>query len=225
LAVSLIIYYGILFLGVLTGAFKFKRLLKPGRFLLTLVLYVFIKEFSAFLINKTFGYSLDYYKYLSSIDFILTMIVFLNIPILKSKQTLLLIILLAGIGFYFLNIFIWQPPGKGIDSYFKIGKSFLLIICALVLLFCLTKYINQQNPLKSSEFWFSSGTLIFYTVSMFYWGIFNYNLANKQAIMKQILRPLFEYSNYILYGCITFSLWMNNFINSEKKGSQHNVEG
>ncbi len=211
-----VFYFSILLIVTVIGAFKYRTLSVPGRFLFLLVAYTLVKEISAFIIAKTTGYNLSFYKYLSPVDFLLTMAVFWNIPTLVNRRLILSTISVIVIVFYFLNLFIWQPPGKGVDSNFKLLRSFFLVMVTLLLFFGMAKNIYSIDFWKNSEFWFGSAILIFYVVNIFYWGVYNYYLGNKQLIMKQVLRPTFDLSNYIFYGFLGIALWFDSFLYSKK---------
>lgn len=134
------LYFIILIIAALTGVFKIKRLSKPALLLFILILFVLFKELSAFLLSKYFSYNLSFYRYLSPVDFTITILIFLSIPILKPYRFINLTILSIGILFYLVNTFVLPPKANSIDSYFKMTRAFLLILSSLLLLFQITRY-------------------------------------------------------------------------------------
>ncbi len=210
MGISEYIYFSILLIAVVIGLVKFKNLSHPGKALFVLVSYVFIKEITAFIIGRKLEYNLSFYKYLSLIDFILTINILLRIKVLEqSKKTLLAISVIVVI-FYVVNLIIFQPPGKGIDSNFKLIRSFFLVLISLLFFFRMTAYVYKISIWSNSDFWVCTAILIFYVISIFYWGVFNYYLGNKQVVIKEVVRPVFEYANYIFYAMLGAALFYDN---------------
>lgn len=212
MAISEFIYFSILFIVVVVGLVKFKGLSGPGKALFILVSFVFIKETAAFIIGRKLRYNLSFYKYLSPIDFILTINILLRIKVLEQSKKILLAISATVVVFYIINLIILQPPGKGIDSNFKLIRSFFLIIASLLLFYKMAKYVYAISIWQNSEFWLCAAILIFYVINIFYWGVFNYYLGNKQAVIKEVVRPAFEYANYVFYTMLGVSLFYDNFM-------------
>jgi hypothetical protein len=214
-----LLYFIILVFGMLAGVLKYKHLPKAGRILFYLIVFIFFKEISARILANKFQFNLSFYQYLSPVDYILTFAVFFTIPFLKKFRRVFFVTGLIVIAFYFLNLSLWQVPGKGIDSNFKLVRSFFLVLYSLILFYNLIAISNGGNIFKNSQFWFASGILIFYVFSIFYWGVFNYYLGNKPMVMTKALRPIFEISNYLLYFFFAISLWLHNFSNTTKRVS------
>jgi hypothetical protein len=93
----------------------------------------------------------------------------------------------------------------------------------LLLFFSMTKHIGRNSLFQNSEFWFGCGVLIFYAVSIFYWGVYNYRISINDPYMKNILRPLFEYANYTFYSLLAITLYFNRFTIPVNHSNSHNV--
>lgn len=212
MAISEYVYFSILLIVVVVGLVKFKNLSRPGKALFVLVSYVFIKEISAFIIGRKLGYNLSFYKYLSLIDFILTINILLRIKVLEQSKRPLLVISATIVIFYVVNLIVLQPPGKGIDSNFKLVRSFFLVLISLLFFYRMTGCVYKISIWSNSDFWFCTAILIFYVISIFYWGVFNYYLGNKQAVIKEVVRPVFEYANYVFYSMLGAALFYDNFM-------------
>lgn len=208
-----IIYFLILIIGVIIGVLKYKHLLLPAKILFYLIVFIFLKEAIAFTISF-FGYNLSFYQYLSLIDFVIIAVMLLNTKELKKDRWYILSIICIIFVFYFVNLLVWQPPGKKIDSNFKLLKSFFLVSFSLILYRRLLEF-PSDNILTKSLFWIGSGILIFNVINIFYWGVFNYYIGDKNSVLIQI-RPFFNIANYIMYSFFSIAIFFNRFSNAQK---------
>jgi hypothetical protein len=220
MTVSEIVYYAILILGILIGIIRFKALSIPAKTLWALFIYIFLKEVSASLLAYQVGYNLSFYQLMSPLDFCLTAFIFASIGIMQSFRKHILIASIIVFVFFFLNLFVWQPPGSGADTNFKMFRSFFLIIFSLALFTRLSDNADMGNIFKKSSFWVGAGVMIFYTFNIFYWGAYNYFLGHNKGIMNSLLRPMFIGVNYILYVFLAIALFLNRFGSPEKKLSR-----
>jgi len=211
--ISAIVYFSILFAGVVIGAWRYKYLLRPAKILFYLIVFILLKESVAFTISF-FGYNLFFYQYLSLIDFVIISVIFLVSPELKGDKWIIISATSIISIFYVINLLFLQPPGKIIDSNFKLIKGLFLVLYSMLIYRRLLEF-PSENIFGKSIFWIASGILVFNVVNIFYWGIFNYYLGNKKSVLLQI-RPFFDFANYIMYISFSVSIYLNKFSNSKR---------
>jgi len=192
------------------GILKFRDLALASRLIFLLISYVFLKEVAAILIARLTSYNLSFYKFLSPVDFLITLSIFVFIPAMRGLRGLLFITGLLVVCFYFINLIYLQPPGFGIDSNFKMVRSAFLVFLSLILFYRLMANPDEETVFRKSAFWFCSALILFYVFNIFYWGVFNYGLARKVNYTSKLVL-FFEVSNYILYSFLTISMFVNNF--------------
>src|SRR5258708_6407117 len=133
--VSQYIYFGILLMGIVLGMLRIRRLALASKFILLLIGYVFVKELIANFLAHKFSFNLSFYKFLSPVDYLLTLFIFFFIPLMKKMRWLIYILGVLVIVFYFYNLIFLQPPGQGIDSNFKMVRSVALVLLSLILFY------------------------------------------------------------------------------------------
>ncbi len=186
-------------LGVIVGLFRFSRNHTSGRLLTVLFVYILCKEVYAAYLASRFNDNLSYYKYLGLLDACLIILIIGSIPIMSQYRKLLIVLGACIVLFYLVNLFYFQPPGKGVDTYFKIFRSVMFVLLSLITLVRINNTVDEKPLLNRYEFWISLGMLVFYSFNIFYWGLFNYFLQHKSDIHDQLLRPMFIIVNYFMY--------------------------
>jgi lysylphosphatidylglycerol synthetase-like protein (DUF2156 family) len=217
MTITELLYYGILFSGIVIGSLKFRGLKAPGKLLWLMMIYILVKELLASYLAAKIHNNLSYYQVLSPVDFCFTLLLLGSLPPMKNVHRYLWLIGLIVVAFFFLNVSIWQPPGKGADTNFKMFRSFFLVLLSLVLFARLNYRADDKSIFSKSIFWISTGLIVFYSFNIFYWGAYNYFLHHNPAILNGFLRSFFIAANYILYICFSIALLLNNF--SDKNNS------
>lgn len=214
------IYYCILLIGVLIGAVKFQRLSFTSRLIFFFIVYIIAKELIADNIAKLYNFNLHFYQLFAPVDFLFLVYIYWNIVEFNKYRGVLLTICMITISFFFLNIAVLQPLYSGIDSYFKLLRSFFLVLISLLLFHSAVLNLPPHPLHKKSMFWFNIGVLIFYSLSIFYWGLFNYDYIQKERpVINPAIRKMFEIGNYALYSFLAISIWINNFSTLEDNKS------
>lgn len=210
--VTTTIYFLLLAAGVVAGALRFRMLSMPARWLWALFIFILTKEGVAIIMAASGRANLDFYKFLGPVDFVLTAMVFLTIPLMKRASRLLFFLSVLVLVFYLLNITFWQPLGRGqADTNFKLVRSTALIVFSLVLFLMLARHADEMSLYSKSNFWLCVGVITFNATSIFYWGAYNYFLNHNSQTFEAIFRPVFITANYIQYGLLAFALFRNNF--------------
>lgn len=189
----------------------YKRLLLVEKIIFFFILFIFLKESTAYCLAIYYKYNLKFYKFLSPLDFLFISSAVWHIPIMKKHNVLILLFTLLIILFYGLNFLFFQKTNIKIDSNLKLLKSILLIIYSLLLLFAFVSHPDEKLIFSKSIFWFGTGLLIFNIISIFYWGMYNYFLHVINDKLKLLLRLTFELANYFMYFSLATSIFFNNF--------------
>jgi hypothetical protein len=207
--ITKLLYFSILLIGVFAGTILFRKNEKPGRFLLLLFVYVFLKEFLAAYLAVKFRNNLSYYQLLGPVDACLIILIIGSFPIMKNLRKFLVLNALLIFVFYFVNLIFLQPPGTGADTNFKVFRSFFMVLLSLIIFIRLNNTVGDIPLFKRTAFWVGAGMLIFYTFNIFYWGFFNYLLVHKNFVLDQVLRPMFISVNYIMYLTFIVAIFSN----------------
>ncbi|HYE55553.1 MAG TPA: hypothetical protein VD996_11940 [Chitinophagaceae bacterium] len=199
MSIPAIIYQVILLLGLLTGVAKYKSLESVGKLIFFFLVYINIKEAIALLLAQRTNYNLHFYQIAAPIDFLFLMFIYCNLHESKRLRWTIVSIALVVITFFIINLTSLQPLGKTVDTYFKLVRSFFLVLISLMVFQNILQRRDGLRLKDSSTFWFNTGVLIFFSTSIFYWGLYNYSLTLKGFAIPGIIRRLYEFSNYCMY--------------------------
>jgi hypothetical protein len=206
-----IIYYAILLAGAVIGLTQIRRSEEAGRWLTVLFLYLIVKELAAKFCAVYYHSNLGFYRITGIIDFVITTFVLLSIPVMHALKKAIYALAVGVILFYLVIIIKWEPQKGKADIYFELVNNFVLVCYALLLMKRIYESIDEESIFRKSAFWIAISTLLFYCVSIVFWGSFNYYVGKNSAIMGDVLTPLYHYANYVLYASYAVAVRLNNF--------------
>lgn len=200
-----IIYFLILLSGILTGAWYYRRLSFPSRILLFAILYIFIKESGAMVLSNLFKYNLSYYRYLGIVDFLVVALVFyLNFQQTWMRRTTAVLSLLLVL--YFIRRSLVYDEAS-MDTEFRMLRGVALVLLSLIGYMQILQSLETQSLIRVPFFWFCTGVLIFYALSIFYWGFYKtFQETNNAVNYYRIVRTVFDWGNYLMYLMFLISL-------------------
>lgn len=211
MSIAQFVYYAVLLIGLLVGIVDFKKLEKPAKYLCWVFAFIFCKEIYGQFLSTKSAFNLWFYRAVSPVDSLCLLLIFYFSKFIKLKT--LFVLVLCLVSFFLIDIFYLQVNQKGIDSYFKFFKGSGLIIISLWLLYKVISSDRIVNFMKHSLVWVALGIILFYSISMFYWGVFNFSIHRNEFTLLTQIRPYFEIGNYFMYSCFILGLKLNNFYN------------
>lgn len=207
MSAKIVIYLLLLFAGLLTGASQYRRLSFPYRVLFFTFVYIFVKEAGALILSIYFDSNLTYYRYLGIIDSLLVAWIFY----LSFERNWMRQITIAAsifmVAYFCLHSLRIKEPVLGLDTDFRLIRGVILVIFALFGYFQILKSMETHPLFQLPFFWFTTGVLVFYSVSIFYWGFLStfQQTLNGVSYFK-IVRGVFEWGNYLMYLMFLISL-------------------
>jgi hypothetical protein len=206
MSAKFIIYFILLSTVLAFGLFKLKGFNKPLKLLLILIVLVWCSEITGRWISTLFKSSLPVYHFLIPLQFMLYLLLYMEILNLKA-QTLFLfkILLISGLFFSIINsLFIQTLFLFPSNSLFLL--SIFLVICSLIHFLNMLRNPLDHSPLQDSFFWFSAGNLIFYCLTFFIFGFFNPLLKLAGHLPTWAGSIIFS-ANLLLYSSYFMSFW------------------
>lgn len=208
-------YNALLFAVSVIGVVNFKKLTTPFILLLVLVLLTLTTELavriiSSFLINPAFVYHIY-----APIQFALMCgIVYL----LAAREWRYAVYIILSCAFVYLTYFFFNSafiqsmkivPSNAI----LLGGVFYLIFITLIMI----QLLRSEKPLtiwKDPTFWFVLGTLVFYSIHVMVFGVYNRWLAHIKHLT--ILDYFNWFGNIAMYFCYGIALWLGSKQNRKR---------
>lgn len=199
--ISYIISYIIMASATTAGAVRYKRLSESSRWLLLLILLLFVREILAYWIGHIYRTNLIVYHFFIPLQCVVLLIVY-SIELKKYRRFIwisILIVLSGGVS----SLLIHRHQLTAVfPTTLENGVD---ILSVMVILLYLRELINQptihpfgQYPL----FWISIGWLLLVMLSTVSLGTFNYvssNHANTYAKLFDQIRTVAEWQLYALF--------------------------
>lgn len=190
-----ILYFGVLFLGVILSVIRFPVLRKAEKVLAFLLLTTLLQEavsYTYFIKEKS---NLDFFRLFSLLEFALvTSYYYLLVPNKNSRLTIIFLIA-GGLFWFFFPI---AGPTTAIP-----GLSFLLFeavsILCISLLSCLRLALREDaNPLKSAGFWITISFIIYWSIAYTRFGLLTFPYAASTNV-RYFLEDAFFITNIAFY--------------------------
>lgn len=202
-------YSLILFLGALIGFRRYHRLLKPFQLLTQLLTWTLIIEISSDLLKNYLGTNFPFYHFLLLVQFIYFLLIFYYFlsKHIKTRN----IVTFIGVYFTLLSIFVTFFY-HGFYEFPSINTLFFSIYTVLGSLILLLKMMENPisiSPLQQGIFWFSVGTLIFYSITFLFFGYYNVHL-NDMMLFPSWGYGFIRIANYLLYSCYFLALFFDS---------------
>lgn len=215
MSAKFIIYFILLSTVLVFGLIKLKRLNKPLKLLLILIILVWCSEITSRWISIQFKSSLPVYHFLIPLQFMLYLFLYMHILNLKASSLFFLkILLIAGLFFSIVNSLFFQTlflfPS---NSLFLL--SIFLVTCSLIHFLRMLRNPLNHSPLRDSFFWFSAGNLVFYCLTFFIFGFFN-PLLKLAGHLPAWANSIIFSANLLLYGSYFMSFWFGGKTISNK---------
>lgn len=176
---------------------SYKKLSGSYRILSLLILIVFFSELCSRLAYQFLGTSFIVYHFLIPVQITCYSIIYGN---LNKRSETSKIIKLIGLIFFLLSILC-----SLLYRNLNIFPSFnIILISILIIGFSLIHFkIMLQHPVltplfKQSVFWFNSGNLVFYCITFFLFGAYNFLVMIDFVIPRWIYHTIFI-ANFLLY--------------------------
>ncbi|SDD37087.1 hypothetical protein [Niabella drilacis] len=201
-------YIATLYLAVITGIIVFSRITSPPvRRVFILVVYTTVLETSVIFFREKFSTDtnvLPQYNFFMLIEFLFYAWFFkgvINIGAIKKSIDVFLLlfpVLWYIFVFGFFNISQW-------NSYtFLLGGS-CMVFFGLTYYYQLFKWLPPNYSIaRSSEFWITTGIMIFYTTGVPYMGMYNF-LSSNFEWLAQSLKPVLQVTNIIMYSLFAYA--------------------
>ncbi|MFT3825856.1 MAG: hypothetical protein QM731_18195 [Chitinophagaceae bacterium] len=201
IAVQFIIYLVILLADCITGAVNYKALTAPFKALLVLLIITLVSESTSLYLAYTIKLSFPVYHVYVLLSFILYSIIFYLLFI--SNRVLRTIVVSTGIVFTLFSVSnsLFIQRLNSFPSYSILISSILLVLYAL-LFFGFLSGRDEDKKNWNSLIILNSAILLFFSVQIFNWGIYNYML--KKHISAQSISRfgyIISLIYYIALGC------------------------
>ena len=205
-------------IAILYGSWRNKYLRLPFQLLLFLLIYSFAGEIFVNILGKQINTGGPYYHFHVMLEYGFLAIIYYS-SILKQYRWgkyWLYLSVIAVLSFNLLNSFYWQPitesalPTNGI----LVSSTFVLFM-GLITYTSLLNYSSNTPLIKTSVFWFNTGTILFYLTGFFIFALFKKYMSSD--IYSDIVKNILYISNLIMYSSYGISLYME--VSTNKKNN------
>jgi hypothetical protein len=186
--ITLIIYYSLLSIIIVTGIVRYKRLTIPYKILLLYIGVTLILEILSLICRYRYKNNLPVEHVASYSEFLLNSLVFYHL--FRSKQTkkIIMVCIAAITVFFIFNSLKLQPYMSSFPSNSTIVSEIFYVILSLMIFKQMLQYPLQINITRQSIFWYNTAILFFSTTVFLNFALVNY-------YVKHHLNPT------ILYNC------------------------
>jgi hypothetical protein len=191
------VYFFIIFLNTLIGAYQYKKMDKALHIFYVLTIAIFINEVISFSVNYLYNAEAIISHIYSVFELSLTTIYFLHTIYPKPKRSL--IIVTIAISFVLALIDLHFQKLETYNNYMIVVECLLICPQALYVLY---KTLNSDDIAQLSNnphFYIWRALLIWWSVTFFYWEFFIYIKKSQQYPTVFIYYLLF---NILVYGMI-----------------------
>lgn len=205
------VYLGILLMTFTWGVIFYNKISYPYKLTTQMVAFVIVGELVGFYLKNTLGSSFPMYHFLQPILLFYYAYIFYAltwkyywIRLLVFVIALLLISVSLFLNFYYYDFYSFPSISIILLSIYAVCGSLLL----------LTILLKNPNPSPiwiEPLFWLSSGTLVFYSITFFFFSYYDY-LLNANSIPNWGYQ-LNRFFNYVMY----FTTFLSLFFESHKK--------
>ncbi|XOV68013.1 MAG: hypothetical protein ACFHU9_02345 [Fluviicola sp.] len=187
-----LIYISILLIISLYGMITYRKHDQRFKYLILLVVFVFVSEVMTRVAAYTWRSSMPVYHFMVPVQLVLFWLVYST----KLKNTLLAILF----GSAFLFSLFYSGFAQSILTFPSIQICFLSFVVILASLVDLKGLLKTSTQLKLSEnpnVWFNFGNITFYSLTFFIFGLMNISID----IFPDWIYTFIFFANLILYVC------------------------
>ncbi len=208
------LYYGILFIGALTGLLLYSRVSAPFKSVALLLLVTLVNE----LVARYFKYQLrisnnPVYHIFTVIEYLLYAIIYSQFFKSKKWKQILFVTVLLLVFWEGINLAFFQQITKS-NTNTLLLESLLLVILSLNLFLKIRTDMEHGNLLSMGSLWFNAGVLLYYAVAILIWGFHSLKVYELQD-PPRIIYTLLLLFNTLLYSLFVVSICLDAF--SQKK--------
>lgn len=190
-------------IAIVAGAHRFRDFDLPSKILWLKTCAGFLADGIAMLAAIRYGNNMPVYSIYSLIDFVLTAAYFnYTVDVLRRTHIGMYV---GGIGVvcWLLNTIFLQPLGT-LSSYYMYFQGIVAIGLSFFYFFRLLLSSEDLRLGRLRHFWFSVLICLFWTITFFNWGLYNYFLVNERQWMWLINRSILAVSsiNYLAIATI-----------------------
>lgn len=205
MAPRLFFYFALILTGLMYGLILYKKLSKPFKYLTQLLVIIVSFEIGSHLLVGLIGTNLPIYHFLNLLQIgYYGYIYFILLDQHRKTRITLSLLFLGSIMILIIGLLsftsLYSFPSLGL-----VLISLLIICAALFKFYNMLKYPSRLHILKQSVFWFNTGNLLFFSITFFVFGYYQYFLS--ENIAPPAWRGvLIRGANYLLYSCYLISL-------------------
>lgn len=204
-----IIYLSLLAIATTTGLVAFKRLTSPFRYLVILLIYVFLLEGLIFGVNLMYpGKGTPVYHVNSIVLIFLTAMMYSRFVVLDhSSRRLIWIVSVACFLLALSNTLFYQRIST-FPSLSIVAHAFQSILLTLLVYRRMLKSPQQTLLIRQSVFWLNTGTLIYYSFNFV--GFAFYNSFKDSVVITSWWFYLNWLGNLLLYSSYLIAIYLNS---------------
>jgi hypothetical protein len=200
-----IIYFSAILTSITAAILQWRSVSKADKFIITLLLITLLNELLAIGAMKILRNDMLLYHVYSPIELLIICLYF-NEKI-QSLKRFHIGIGIGVLGFIIASInIIFVQPYNTINSIFLVYEGFCVIALSLYSFYRLA--LEETELTRSSQFWFTTILLIYWSTVFIYWGMFPILLTSLQGFMSGITTGM-RIINIVTY--IGFALVFLNY--------------
>jgi hypothetical protein len=178
-----IIYFTAILTSITAAILQWRAVSKADRFIITLLLITLLNEGLAIVAMKILRNDMLLYHVYSPIELLIICLYF-NEKI-QSLKRFHIGIAIGVLGFIIASInIIFVQPYNTINSIFLVYEGFCVIALSLYSFYRLA--LDETELTRSSQFWFTTILLIYWSTVFIYWGMFPLLITTLKTSMAKI---------------------------------------
>ncbi|AEV31602.1 hypothetical protein Oweho_0586 [Owenweeksia hongkongensis DSM 17368] len=202
-----LIYLLLLLTCCWVGVVKFSLFSKPIKLIVLLTLFIIVAEIGALALQKYSKTNYPLYHSVPAISSVVYGFIFYHFFKTSTKLKYWPILISGIVAMTSILVSVWI---QSIYTFPSIGLSLLglyVTFCSLVLFTKMLLNPESKSLIKEPKFWFGIGSLIFYSSTFFFFGLFK-SIRDTGSDVPDWGYILIRIANYIMYSCYLITLWL-----------------
>jgi hypothetical protein len=200
-----VIYFSAILTSIIAAVVQWRSVSKADRFIIALLIVTFLSEALAIAAMQILRNDMLLYHIYSPIELFIICLYFNEKIKPLKKHYIGIAACILGVMIATANIIFLQPYNT-INSIFLVYEGFCVIALSLYSFYRLA--LNETELIKSSQFWFTTILLIYWSTVFIYWGMFPLLITTLKTSMAKITTGM-RFINILTY--IGFAIVFINY--------------
>ena len=203
-----LIYLIIVLAGTCIGLIRYRRLKRPFRLLTLLLAFTFVSELTSRLMIRQWHNSSPIYHLFIPVQFAFFVTIYADLS--RWKTQTLRNDLILGMGLLAcVNLLFLQP-------LFQFPSNTIVTSCLLMIVISLNHFsrtmerVDESSLLQRSDFWLNVSVLLFFALTILYWGSYNLLIENRMSTKPLTTMAYYVNLGFYLFICLSMLLERKN---------------